>query len=270
MLRAILFDLGDTLIDFEPMDTRAVFRKGAADSYAYLKGLGHGVPAFDVYCRKQFRAVRWAYVWAKLRRREFEGLQLLRSFCAAIGIHLDEPALLELAWLWYAPLIDHSGVEENLAVTLADLRDAGFKLGLVSNTFVASAIHDRHLALHGLLDLLPIRVYSSDIGYRKPDRRIFQSAIDRLGVGAAETLFVGDLVKTDIVGAHSMGMKTALKQPWGTSRSHGNADVMIRRLSELPEVLAGLESGGPLDNQTASPLAMTFVRARNIVRNAGR
>ena len=270
MLRAILFDLGDTLIDFEPMDTRAVFRKGAADSYAYLKGLGHGVPAFDVYCRKQFRAVRWAYVWAKLRRREFEGLRLLRSFCAAIGIHLDEPALLELAWLWYAPLIDHSGVEENLAVTLAALRDAGFKLGLVSNTFVAGAIHDRHLALHGLLELLPIRVYSSDIGYRKPDRRIFQSAIDRLGVRAAETLFVGDLVKTDIVGAHRMGMKTALKQPWGTSRSHGSADVMIGRLSELPEVLAGLESGGPLDNQTTSPLAMTFVRARNIVRNAGR
>ena len=244
MLRAILFDLGDTLIDFEPMDTRAVFRTGAIRSYDYLKSLGHPVPAFDVYSRKQFRAVRWAYLWAKLRRREFAGTQLLRSFCTSIGIHLDPPSLLELAWLWYAPLTAHSTVEDQLAGTLTALRDAGFKLGLVSNTFVAGAIHDRHLDLLGLLDLLPIRVYSSDIGYRKPDRRIFQSAIDRLGVSAAETLFVGDLVKTDIVGAHRMGMKTALKQPWGISRTQGNADVVIRRLSELPEVLAQFDGRG--------------------------
>ena len=258
MVRAILFDLGDTLIDFEPMDTRAVFRKGAADSYAYLKDLGHPLPAFNVYCRKQFRAVRWAYLWAKLRRREFEGLRLLRTFCAAIGIHLSEASLLELAWIWYAPLIDHSNVEDKLAATLRDLRNTGYKLGLVSNTFVAGAIHDRHLALHGLLDLLPVRVYSSDIGYRKPDRRIFQSAIDRLGVQATETLFVGDLVKTDIVGAHRMGMKTALKQPWGTSRSSGHADVVIRQLADLPAVLERLQSNARIGEQISRPIAMVI------------
>src|SRR5437588_7868008 len=68
MLRAILFDLGDTLIDFEPMDTRAVFREAAAATYQYLRKRGHALPPFDHYCRRQFRSVRWSYFWAKLRR----------------------------------------------------------------------------------------------------------------------------------------------------------------------------------------------------------
>ena len=259
MLRAILFDLGDTLIDFEPMDTRAVFRTGAASTYEFLQARGHALPPFNIYCRRQFWAVRWAYLYAKLRRREFNGLNLLESFCASIGIHLDRTALLDLAWLWYAPLTDHSGAEEDLSTTLTDLTRAGFKLGLVSNTFVAGSIHDRHLDLHGLLEPLPVRVYSSDVGYRKPDPRIFQTALDRLGVGAAETLFVGDLVKTDIVGARRMGMKTALKQPWGTTRSRGMADFVIEKLSDLPEVLTRLQPVAETREMKASAFATAGV-----------
>src|SRR5437660_5769375 len=104
MLRAILFDLGDTLIDFEPMDTRAVFRDGANRTYSLLTGRGHTLPPFERFCREQFRAVRWAYFWAKFRRREFNSLDLLRSFCAKMGAAVDEATLLELAWLWYSPI----------------------------------------------------------------------------------------------------------------------------------------------------------------------
>ena len=245
MPRAILFDLGDTLIDFEPMDTRAIFREAATATYDFLNQRGRTLPPFDQYCRRQFKAIRWAYFWSKLRRREFNSLRLLRTFCTDLGLSLDEAELLELAWLWYAPLVQHSSAEDELSATLAGLRRAGFLLGLVSNTFIAGPIHDRHLQLHGLLEFFPVRVYSSDTGYRKPDRRIFQIALDRLGVSASETVFVGDLIKTDIVGARRMGMKTVIKQPWGTSRSHRLADFVIRQISELPDVLAGLQPSAP-------------------------
>src|SRR5260221_9025991 len=108
MLRAILFDLGDTLIDFEPMDTRAVFRAAAASTYQFLARRGHVLPQFDTYCRRQFRAVRWAYFWAKFRRREFNSLELLRTFCTSIGAPADDETLLELAWLWLSRLIGDS------------------------------------------------------------------------------------------------------------------------------------------------------------------
>jgi putative hydrolase of the HAD superfamily len=241
MVRAILFDLGDTLIDFEPMDTRAVFKSAAAGTYRYLADRGHALPTFQAYCRRQFRAVRWAYFWAKFRRREFNSLHLLRSFCAGIGIELDETAAMDLAWLWYAPLIEHSSSEDDLYATLAGLRRAGYKLAVVSNTFVAGPVHDRHLELYALLEFFPVRVYSSDTGYRKPDRRIFQIALDRLGVRGEEAVFVGDLIKTDIVGARKLGMTTVLKQPWGTTRRHHLADHIIRQVSDLPGVLQRIQ-----------------------------
>jgi putative hydrolase of the HAD superfamily len=158
-----------------------------------------------------------------------------------MGIYVDEPALLELAWLWYAPLTEHSSSEEDLYATLAGLRRAGYRMGLVSNTFVAGPVHDRHLDLHGILEFFPVRVYSSDTGYRKPDRRIFQAALARLRVPPGEAMFVGDLVKTDIVGARRLGMTTVLKQPWGMARRRDVADHIIRQIADLPDVLAKID-----------------------------
>jgi putative hydrolase of the HAD superfamily len=245
MLRAILFDLGDTLIDFEPMDTRAVFRQAAEATHAFLRDHGCQPPPLPVYCRRQFRAVRWAYLWAKLWRRDFNGLDMLRHFCNRIGAHLDDAALLELAWLWYAPLLEHSSSEEDLPATLSMLQRRGYRLGIVSNTFIAGAVHDRHLQLQGLLEFFPVRIYSSELGYRKPDRRIFSQALRQLGVSADEAMFVGDLVKTDIVGARAAGMTTVLKQPWGTPRTARLADFVVREISDLPAVLDRLDSKRP-------------------------
>jgi putative hydrolase of the HAD superfamily len=117
------------------------------------------------------------------------------------------------------------------------MRDSGLSLGLVSNTFVPGFAHDHHLEGIGLLDLLPVRVYSSEVGHRKPDRRIFQAALDRLSTSPQETLFVGDLVKTDIVGAKRLGMKTALKQPWSNRAPHRIADYVIHHVSDLLALL---------------------------------
>ena len=89
----------------------------------------------------------------------------------------------------------------DVAPTLRTLRDAGVRMGLVSNTFIAGGVHDRHLADAGLLEYLPVRVYSCEFGYPKPNPRIFREALRRLNAPAAETLFVGDLVKVDMAGA---------------------------------------------------------------------
>ncbi len=132
---------------------------------------------------------------------------------------------------------------------------------MVSNTFVAGAIHDRHLDRHGLLELLPVRIYSSDVGYRKPDRRIFGFALDQLGVSPREAMFVGDLVKTDIVGARRLGMTTVLKQPWGTARSHRRADYVIRQMSELRDVVAGLGTAETTDDALLEPQIERFAIA---------
>lgn len=252
MLRAVLFDLGDTLLDFEPMDTRALFREAAKVTYDRLAGLGAALPAFERYVGAHFRAVRWSYFWAKLTGREFNSFELLRRFHRRLGLPDGEDLLRELAWDWYAPVVSHTRTEEGLRETLAGLAGAGLALGVVSNTFVPGFVHDRHLELAGLLDLLTVRVYSSEVGHRKPDRRIFRAACERLGVLPGEALFVGDLVKTDIIGAKRFGMRTALKQPWSNPRPHRLADYVVKRIADLVGVVEGLRCGRAGANQAQS------------------
>jgi HAD superfamily hydrolase (TIGR01549 family) len=219
------------------MDTRALFRQAARLTYDDLTAREVSTPEFERYTRVYYRAVKWAYLWAKLSRREFNSLDLLRKFHHKMGLPKDEELLRELSWLWYLPIMEHTRVEEDLRPTLAAMRDAGLRLGVISNTFVPGFVHDRHLEMAGLLEFFPVRVYSSAVGYRKPDRRIFQDALARLEVSAAETLFVGDLVKTDIVGARRMGMKTALKQPFANLRPHRIADYVVRKIADLVDLL---------------------------------
>ncbi len=62
----------------------------------------------------------------------------------------------------------------------------------------------------GLLDFFDPIVVSGDHGFRKPDRRLFEYALEGLGVPAHQTLYVGDNVYRDVYGAHQAGLKTVL------------------------------------------------------------
>jgi putative hydrolase of the HAD superfamily len=62
----------------------------------------------------------------------------------------------------------------------------------------------------GLLGYFDPIVISGDHGYRKPDRRLFQLALDGMGVAAANTLFVGNDMRRDIYGAREAGLKTVM------------------------------------------------------------
>src|SRR5688572_12621210 len=119
MFRAVLFDLGDTLLDFEPMDSRALFRKGSLKTYEYLTRNGcMTLPPFEKYCAAQLRTIRWSYLWAKLTGREFSSLTLLRKLAKQIHVQDNEIVLNRLAWLWYAAVIEHTSIEPELVATL--------------------------------------------------------------------------------------------------------------------------------------------------------
>jgi putative hydrolase of the HAD superfamily len=237
--QAVLFDLGDTLVDFEPLDTRELFRLSAQRSYDHLLSAGAKLPDFESFFRSQYRDLRWSYLWAKLRRKEFNSIHLLRRLCRKINHPLDEQGLYELAWLWYSPLCDFASVEAGLTEALDRLQKGGVRMGIVSNTFVPGKILDRHLKEVGLLDYFPVRVYSSEVGFRKPNRRIFELALQQLDVRPEQSLFVGDLLKTDMVGARRVGMTTVLKSPFAGSRPNPLAHHTIRAMSELPAIVLG-------------------------------
>lgn len=238
-LEAILFDLGDTLLDFGAVDTLDMFEQGARLTYDYLAKHDQPLPPFTNYHRRLLRAIRWAYFKSHLVRREFDALKVLRRVSRSMGHRLGEENYQELVWLWYEPLSRQAKVEHGLGQVLLELAGRGLKLGVISNTFIPAAVLDRHLAGESLLELLPYRVYSCDVHVRKPHLKIFQVACRRLGCPPGQVMFVGDLPKADVYGAKRAGMIAVLKDPTGKKRSYRvRPDHTIATLAELPAVVA--------------------------------
>jgi putative hydrolase of the HAD superfamily len=85
--------------------------------------------------------------------------------------------------------------------------------GIVSNgQRVFSEIELRYLRLHQHFNTI---VFSSDVGFKKPDPRIFQIALDNLQLKPDEVMFIGDSFESDILGAQKVGMKTSyIREAW--------------------------------------------------------
>jgi len=92
---------------------------------------------------------------------------------------------------------------------------------LAAVTDAQSAYARAELHKVGLLDYFDPIVVSGDHGYRKPDRRLFQLALDRMGVAAEHALYVGNDMHRDIFGAQEAGMTTVMVE------SDQGADVYL-------------------------------------------
>ena len=82
-------------------------------------------------------------------------------------------------------------------------------MGIISNTTNPVAIKELELKNSGLKKYFDFAIYSSGFPFRKPHPSIFQLAISQFQLPPSEIIFVGDSPSTDILGAQSVGMKTA-------------------------------------------------------------
>ena len=70
----------------------------------------------------------------------------------------------------------------------------------------------------------------------KPYSPIFEMALERLGCRPSEAAMVGDSLTTDVAGGRAAGMVTVWVAPAGERREPGQADVVVRSLTELLEL----------------------------------
>jgi putative hydrolase of the HAD superfamily len=93
--------------------------------------------------------------------------------------------------------------------TLSRLDDAGIPCALICDTGLTPGRVVRNLLdRQGLLERLRETIFSDEWSLPKPHPRVFQAALESLGVPAAEAVHVGDLRRTDVAGARAVGMGT--------------------------------------------------------------
>lgn len=256
MIRAVLFDLDDTLVDFHSADPRALFDAGAGRVYAYLTAKGCSLPAFEQFCKRQRRIARRIGLTTWLSGGEPDRRRLLRRLCRDFGLQRDSACLAKLGWLWYEPVIENAQLPADVIPTLAALRDGDVKLGLVVNTIHQGEVIDRHLEALRLLEFFPVRAYSTDVAARKPNPQLFAAALKELGVAASEALFVGDDPKLDIFGAQRAGLRAVVRVPVGSGRTRGMADYAIERVCQLLDIFdidPSTQAQGSLPIETIRP-----------------
>jgi putative hydrolase of the HAD superfamily len=164
----------------------------------------------DVAITEHFRERYGPLLWAPGTLEELEYPGLVRSLLGDFDIEVSDDelnAFLEAEHAAWAPARALGGTTHAL---LDALRARGIKVGLVSNAFDPGWLLRRDLDQLGVGERLDAVVFSSDVGKRKPHPAIFQRALAELGVAPEATLFVGDRLYEDVLGASELGMKTVL------------------------------------------------------------
>jgi len=233
-IKAVLFDLGDTLLDFGKIHKTRMVLRGARSSHDYLRQLGQPVGSFAGYFLRYLVRLRIRYYLSEYRGQDFDSLALLQEAGRQDGLTCSREQWEEVIWHWYEPLSQLAEVERDLKEALAGLLAMGLKLGIVSNTFVNRAALERHLEQLGLRDFFSLRLYSYELGLRKPDLRIFRTAAEQIEEAPENILFVGDRIDKDIRPALTCGMKAALKDAYTNAGKDTPAGAWkIHRISEL-------------------------------------
>lgn len=237
--KAVLLDFGDTLVHFGQVNKRAIFQLACWQTYRLWAQRQKRMPDWKRYYAHQWFAIRWAFLKTTLLRRELDAIRYIRRACRKLWLQAPAEFFDELAWAWYRPLAQVATLDPHAHTVLKQLQAQGYELGLISNTFVPGFVMDRHLEQLGLLPYFNTRIYSCDVGYRKPHRRIFQLALDQMGLEANETAYVGDMINADIHGATRIGMKAF----WVSGETHAPNTTLpagARRISTIGELPTAL------------------------------
>ncbi|MCB0724621.1 MAG: TIGR02253 family HAD-type hydrolase [Ignavibacteriae bacterium] len=221
MIKAIIFDLDNTLVDFMLLKNNAV----EAAIHAMV----------DAGLDMNYSDAR--EIIADIYDREgMEYQQVFDQFLLGVYGKVDH-RILSAAIVAYrkareAALKPYPGVFP----TLIELIKMGIKLAVVTDAPAKEAwLRLSYLNFHHIFDFV---VTFDDTGERKPSTVPFKRALELLGLSGDECLMIGDWVEKDIVGAKAAGIKTVFARYGDIFKTtHPNSDYEISKISELIEIV---------------------------------
>lgn len=239
-VRALLFDVNGTLIDIETDEWMEEAYRAIAHFLTYQGIALRRGEVRDLYfqiMKEQFAASGEIYpefdvvaVWREVLRRH------ATAYTRSIG----SEKLLQMP-LFLAELQRGISRKRLLAIPqtheiLAQLKTR-YRLAVVSDAQSAYGLPE--LRAVGLADYFAPIVISGDYGYRKPDSRLFQSALTALQITPEEAIYIGNDRFRDVLGARQAGMKTILFCPNGNpgGSPETEPDYLLYHFADLPRAV---------------------------------
>lgn len=261
-VRAVLFDLDETLIEEESSNDASAL---AACEIAYARrGVDRGSlmiamrkrsvalwlagPMID-YCR-DIGISSHEGLWGSFvgdgqelsRLRDFAAQYKIRAWTDALhDLSVDDDALaVELARFFERDRRTRHVVFPESRRVLEELKK-DYRLALITN----GATDIQRDKIHGsnLADFFDTVIISGEVGFGKPNPKLFQMALDRLAVTPSESVMIGDSLRRDIGGARDVGIQTIWVNRFKRTIAahHPTPDLQLTDLVTLPTILTPAE-----------------------------
>lgn len=211
MIKGVVFDLDNTLLDFMKMKEFAV--------KAAIKGMIEaGLKVNEDKSYIEINSIYEEFGW--------ENQKVFDVFLEKTIGHVDNKFLAAGIVAYRRAREANLMAYPNVNKTLLALSKSGIKLGVVSDAPSREAwMRIYYLNLYHYFDVV---ITYDDSGERKPSPIPFQLALDGMGLRPEETIMIGDWPERDVVGAQQIGMKTAFARygdTFGTVNSGADWDL---------------------------------------------
>jgi HAD superfamily hydrolase (TIGR01509 family) len=203
-VKAILFDFGGTLIDssiFKKSSRKMIYETmdslyGLANSFQHIEKLYNEISGSvwsehqDTDPRKKEKVVRYEILSRLIHTigKTPNPTDLNRLFSALVAGAIESDCLYPKT----RSVMEHLHMKYKMAIV---------SNGLAEYTWPTLEIND-------IADFFCVKVISEEVGFEKPDQRIFQIALDKLEVEPYEVVMVGNMLYEDIFGAYNAGIRS--------------------------------------------------------------
>ncbi|WP_181186108.1 YjjG family noncanonical pyrimidine nucleotidase [Alkalicoccus urumqiensis] len=218
----VLFDLDDTLLDFQ-----------AAQEYALSKLFTqHDIP-LTAEIKQRYKEIN-RNLWSAYEEGEVAKSFVLTArfehLFEELGLHFRGEELEPL----YRKFLQEKTIFISGAERVVDTLKQSCRLSIATNGVAAT--QQARLKLSGLMEKMDDIFISETIGAQKPSAGFFSYVLERLP--EQETVIIGDSLTADIAGGNKAGLKTIWFNPEGKQRDTGiTPDMEVRKLTEIPSLL---------------------------------
>jgi len=234
--KAVIFDLGSTLIEYESVSWDELSIMCNANTYDFLQKQGYKLPEKQQYI-DLFELAKKKYREEAARSyREWTLHQAIVDLLKELEIEPEDGLVDQIFSASYMPVDKQLYVYDDTIETLQKLRQAVPVIGLLSNTIFPERVHIEELHRFRIDSFFDFKIFSSTFGVRKPHAEIFYHAANLAGYAPGECVYVGDRYLEDVEGPTKIGMAAILKYKGGREYPDEmpQAQRVIHHLAELP------------------------------------
>ncbi len=199
MLKAIVFDLDNTLENYSIAERIAELKL----SRFVEKELGVNHKVF----LELFHKYKISYSKKPNTPRDYSRALWMKRVFSDLKVDVSDAIIKKFEVFLWDEVNKRVRLFKNTRSVLSSLSKR-FKLGLISDSDGDKSFKLDRIKHLGIKKYFKTIVTSDDTGFNKPDKRVFLLVLKRLRVKPEETIMVGDNLKTDMIGAKSVGMKT--------------------------------------------------------------